>query len=83
MEPLEEYHSPFDFEQGVNSSYLYLSPEYSDTPPSSPAVTSRGTAGGGAAWHSVCVCVCVDLGSLGGQQLREVGTDAVVWFSDN
>lgn len=42
MEPLEEYHSPFDFEQGVNSSYLYLSPAYSDTPPSSPAVRSRG-----------------------------------------
>uniref|UniRef100_A0A096LZC4 Tumor protein D52 n=1 Tax=Poecilia formosa TaxID=48698 RepID=A0A096LZC4_POEFO len=41
MEPLEEYHSPFDFEQGVNSSYLYLSPAYSDTPPSSPAVRSR------------------------------------------
>ncbi|XP_038581850.1 tumor protein D52 isoform X1 [Micropterus salmoides] len=43
MEPLEEYHSPFDFEQGVNTSYLYLSPAYSDTPPSSPAVKSRGS----------------------------------------
>ncbi|XP_022603061.1 tumor protein D52 isoform X2 [Seriola dumerili] len=42
MEPLEEYHSPFDFEQGVNTSYLYLSPAYSDTPPSSPAVKTRG-----------------------------------------
>ncbi|XP_047186222.1 tumor protein D52 isoform X4 [Scophthalmus maximus] len=42
MEPLEEYHSPFDFEQGVNSRYLYLSPTYSDTPPSSPAVRTRG-----------------------------------------
>ncbi|XP_038156244.1 tumor protein D52 isoform X2 [Cyprinodon tularosa] len=42
MEPLEEYSSPFDFEQGVNSSYLFLSPAYSDTPPSSPAVRSRG-----------------------------------------
>ncbi|KAK5855062.1 hypothetical protein PBY51_005201 [Eleginops maclovinus] len=41
MEPLEEYHSPFDFEQGVNASYLYLSPAYSDTPPSSPAVQTR------------------------------------------
>ncbi|GLD65919.1 tumor protein D52 isoform X1 [Lates japonicus] len=41
MEPLEEYHSPFDFEQGVNTSYLYLSPAYSDTPPSSPAVKTR------------------------------------------
>ncbi|KAI4818135.1 hypothetical protein KUCAC02_011496 [Chaenocephalus aceratus] len=43
MEPLEEYHSPFDFEQGVNASYLYLSPAYSDTPPSSPAVRTRGS----------------------------------------
>ncbi|XP_070777471.1 tumor protein D52 isoform X1 [Enoplosus armatus] len=43
MEPLEEYHSPFDFEQGVNTSYLYLSPAYNDTPPSSPAVKSRGS----------------------------------------
>ncbi|GAA6230019.1 tumor protein D52 isoform X1 [Lates japonicus] len=43
MEPLEEYHSPFDFEQGVNTSYLYLSPAYSDTPPSSPAVKTRGS----------------------------------------
>lgn len=42
MEPLEEYHSPFDFEQGLNTSYLYLSPAYSDTPPSSPAVKTRG-----------------------------------------
>lgn len=42
MEPLEEYHSPFDFEQGVNTSYLYLSPAYSDTPPSSPATKARG-----------------------------------------
>ncbi|XP_072303504.1 tumor protein D52 isoform X2 [Eucyclogobius newberryi] len=42
MEPLEEYQSPFDFEQGVNTSYLYLSPAYSDTPPSSPASKSRG-----------------------------------------
>lgn len=41
MEPLEEYHSPFDFEQGVNTSYLYLSPSYGDTPPSSPALKSR------------------------------------------
>uniref|UniRef100_A0A3Q3F7D7 Tumor protein D52 n=1 Tax=Kryptolebias marmoratus TaxID=37003 RepID=A0A3Q3F7D7_KRYMA len=35
-DPLDEYHSPFDFEQGVNTSYLYLSPANSDTPPSSP-----------------------------------------------
>ncbi|KAM6900006.1 tumor protein D52 [Xenentodon cancila] len=43
MDPLEEYHSPFDFEQGVNASYLYLSPSYGDTPPSSPAVKERGS----------------------------------------
>ncbi|XP_076611311.1 tumor protein D52 isoform X2 [Chaetodon auriga] len=43
MEPLEEYHSPFDFEQGVNTNYLYLSPTYSDTPPSSPAAKSRAS----------------------------------------
>ncbi|KAM6974510.1 tumor protein D52 isoform 3-T3 [Tautogolabrus adspersus] len=43
MEPLEEYHSPFDFEQGVNSSYLYLSPAFSDTPPSSPDLKGRGS----------------------------------------
>lgn len=42
MDALEEYHSPFDFEQGVNASYLYLSPAYGDTPPSSPAVATRG-----------------------------------------
>ncbi|XP_062265982.1 tumor protein D52 isoform X2 [Platichthys flesus] len=42
MEPLEEYHSPFDFEQGVNTRYLYLSPTCGDTPPSSPAVRTRG-----------------------------------------
>lgn len=43
MEPLEEYQSPFDFEQGVNTSYLYLSPAYGDTPPSSPAAKTRGS----------------------------------------
>ncbi|CAI5690761.1 tumor protein D52 isoform X3 [Oreochromis niloticus] len=45
MDPLEEYRSPFDFEQGVNTSYLYLSPALSDTPPSSPAVKTRGSQG--------------------------------------
>uniref|UniRef100_A0A3Q3IT27 Tumor protein D52 n=1 Tax=Monopterus albus TaxID=43700 RepID=A0A3Q3IT27_MONAL len=43
LEPLEEYRSPFDFEQKVNTSYLYLSPAYGDTPPSSPAVKPRGS----------------------------------------
>nr|XP_029505133.1 tumor protein D52-like isoform X1 [Oncorhynchus nerka] len=45
MDPLEqEYKSPFDFEQGVNSSYLYLSPSFNVTPPGSPqvTVTARG-----------------------------------------
>lgn len=56
MEPLEEYHSPFDFEQGVNASYLYLSPAYSDTPPSSPAVKTRGKHR--EWWERLCVCVC-------------------------
>ncbi|XP_059898953.1 tumor protein D52 isoform X1 [Gadus macrocephalus] len=42
MEPLEDYHSPFNFEQGVNASYMYLSPEYGDTPPGSPASRTRG-----------------------------------------
>eukprot|EP00066_Takifugu_rubripes_P018544 XP_011607810.1 PREDICTED: tumor protein D52 [Takifugu rubripes] len=57
MEPLEEYHSPFDFEQGVNASYLYLSPAYGDTPPSSPAVATRGNHK--EERESVCVCACV------------------------
>uniref|UniRef100_A0A672M040 Tumor protein D52-like n=1 Tax=Sinocyclocheilus grahami TaxID=75366 RepID=A0A672M040_SINGR len=41
-EPVEEYKSPFNFEQGVNTSYLYLSPEESFTPPGSPALPLRG-----------------------------------------
>lgn len=61
MEPLEDYHSPFDFEQGVNTNYLYLSPAYGDTPPSSPAVTTRGTLKEGRGRLGgvlECVCVC-------------------------
>nr|XP_029514553.1 tumor protein D52-like isoform X2 [Oncorhynchus nerka] len=45
MDALEqEYKSPFDFEQGVNSSYLFLSPSVIVTPPGSPhvTVTARG-----------------------------------------
>lgn len=38
MEPLEEYRSPFDFNQGVDARYLFLSPAYGDT----PAVASAG-----------------------------------------
>lgn len=41
-EPVEEYKSPFNFEQGVNTSYLYLSPEESFTPPGSPVLPLRG-----------------------------------------
>ncbi|RXN22278.1 tumor D52-like isoform X3 [Labeo rohita] len=41
-EPVEEYKSPFNFEQGVNTSYLYLSPEESFTPPGSPVLALRG-----------------------------------------
>ncbi|XP_062342892.1 tumor protein D52 isoform X3 [Osmerus eperlanus] len=43
MDPLlEEYTSPFDFEQGVNTSYLYLSPDLNVTPPGSPGAAVRG-----------------------------------------
>ncbi|TRY84393.1 hypothetical protein DNTS_025477 [Danionella cerebrum] len=42
-EPVEDYKSPFNFEQGVNTSYLYLSPEESFTPPGSPLLSFRGT----------------------------------------
>ncbi|XP_051727618.1 tumor protein D52 isoform X3 [Ctenopharyngodon idella] len=42
-EPVEEYKSPFNFEQGVNTSYLYLSPKESLTPPGSPVPSLRGT----------------------------------------
>ncbi len=45
-EPVEEYKSPFNFEQGVNTSYLYLSPEESFTSPGSPGLPLRG----------ICVC---------------------------
>ncbi|XP_016351953.1 tumor protein D52-like isoform X2 [Sinocyclocheilus anshuiensis] len=41
-ELVEEYKSPFNFEQGVNISYLYLSPEESFTPPGSPVLPLRG-----------------------------------------
>ncbi|XP_041933379.1 tumor protein D52-like [Alosa sapidissima] len=38
----EDYTSPFNFEQGVNTRYLYLYPHLSDTPPDSPAPSTRG-----------------------------------------
>ncbi|KAI4901988.1 hypothetical protein NFI96_017211 [Prochilodus magdalenae] len=43
MDPVEEYQSPFNFEQGVNIRYLYLSPDENFTPPSSPVLLRRGT----------------------------------------
>ncbi|XP_007249371.3 tumor protein D52 isoform X4 [Astyanax mexicanus] len=42
MDPVEEYKSPFNFEQGVNTSYLYLSPKENFTPTSSPVLPYRG-----------------------------------------
>ncbi|XP_061520122.1 tumor protein D52 isoform X2 [Phycodurus eques] len=39
MEALEEYRSPFDFERGVDASYLRLAPAFSDT----PTLPSRGS----------------------------------------
>ncbi|XP_077447158.1 tumor protein D52 isoform X4 [Stigmatopora argus] len=39
---MEEYHSPFDFERGVDASYLHLTPAFCDTPPDSPAPPGRG-----------------------------------------
>ncbi|XP_028819013.1 tumor protein D52 isoform X2 [Denticeps clupeoides] len=42
MDPADEYKSPFNFEEGVNASYLYLSPSEVVTPPSSPLVAVRG-----------------------------------------
>ncbi|XP_055074900.2 tumor protein D52 isoform X1 [Misgurnus anguillicaudatus] len=42
-EPVEEYESPFNFEQGVNTSYLYLSPKENFSPPGSPVTSVKGT----------------------------------------
>lgn len=39
---MEDYKSPFSFEQGLNTNYLYLSPKESFTPPSSPTLPCRG-----------------------------------------
>ncbi|XP_015852063.1 tumor protein D52 isoform X4 [Peromyscus maniculatus bairdii] len=36
MELYEEYQSPFDFNSGVNKTYLYLSPSGNMSPPGSP-----------------------------------------------
>ncbi|XP_027031565.1 tumor protein D52 isoform X1 [Tachysurus fulvidraco] len=43
MDPIEDYKSPFSFEEGFNTNYLYLSPKESFTPLSSPALPCRGS----------------------------------------
>ncbi|XP_066530264.1 tumor protein D52 isoform X5 [Hoplias malabaricus] len=45
MDPEDEYNSPFNFEEEINNSYLYLSLKENFTPPSSPAMPYRGTQG--------------------------------------
>lgn len=56
-EPVEEYESPFNFEQGVNTSYLYLSPKENFTPPGSPVTSVKGNRVCSAAER---VCLGVD-----------------------
>ncbi|KAM9627075.1 tumor protein D52 isoform 1-T1 [Trichechus inunguis] len=38
----EDYQSPFDFDTGVNKSYLYLSPRGNSSPPGSPTLQKCG-----------------------------------------
>ncbi|XP_042637438.1 tumor protein D52 [Orycteropus afer afer] len=38
----EDYQSPFDFDTGVNKSYLYLSPSGNSSPPGSPTLQKCG-----------------------------------------
>ncbi|KAJ1192737.1 hypothetical protein NDU88_002043 [Pleurodeles waltl] len=40
---LEDYHSPFDFDSGVNRNYLFLSPGENLTPPGSPILQRSGS----------------------------------------
>lgn len=42
MEFYEDYQSPFDFDAGVNKSYLYLSPSGDSSPPGSPTLPKFG-----------------------------------------
>ncbi|XP_033059455.1 tumor protein D52 isoform X1 [Trachypithecus francoisi] len=42
MDLCEDYQSPFDFEAGVNKSYLYLSPSGNSSPPESPTLQKFG-----------------------------------------
>ncbi|KAF5901243.1 tumor protein D52-like isoform X3, partial [Clarias magur] len=41
MDHAEDYKSPFSFDQGLNTNYLYLSTTEGFTPPSSPALPCR------------------------------------------
>ncbi|XP_012665935.1 tumor protein D52 isoform X2 [Otolemur garnettii] len=42
MDLYEDYQSPFDFDTGVNKSYLYLSPSGNSSPPGSPTLQKFG-----------------------------------------
>ncbi|XP_006168985.1 tumor protein D52 isoform X3 [Tupaia chinensis] len=42
MDLYEDYQSPFDFDTGVNKSYLYLSPSGNPSPPGSPSLQKFG-----------------------------------------
>ncbi|XP_015711314.1 tumor protein D52 isoform X4 [Coturnix japonica] len=42
MDLYEDYKSPFDFNAGVDRTYLYLSPGINLTPPGSPTLTKSG-----------------------------------------
>uniref|UniRef100_A0A2K5C8X3 Tumor protein D52 n=1 Tax=Aotus nancymaae TaxID=37293 RepID=A0A2K5C8X3_AOTNA len=42
MDLYEDYQSPFDFDAGVNKSYLYLSPSGNSSPPGSPTLQKFG-----------------------------------------
>nr|XP_044636250.1 tumor protein D52 isoform X5 [Equus asinus] len=42
MDFYEDYQSPFDFDTGVNKSYLYLSPSGNPSPPGSPTLQKFG-----------------------------------------
>lgn len=42
MELYEDYQSPFDFDEGMNKNYLYLSPSGNSSPPGSPTLQKFG-----------------------------------------
>ncbi|XP_015711315.1 tumor protein D52 isoform X5 [Coturnix japonica] len=61
MDLYEDYKSPFDFNAGVDRTYLYLSPGINLTPPGSPTLTKS---------------VSSPLGLLRTDSIPEVGEDA-------